>query len=329
MSPTIRLEDHTQASRAYEFQSNASYDRQADPGQSPAETALHEEGLTSFDKLTVDIGERPPLARSSSLEVHAPSPTPEEELESPTILASTGLDGPLITEDSSFPIQNSTARHSFSDTTSETSSFIILTPQVSSTDSKTSSAPAPPSSPWQHIRNPAGFMPSPRLVTIEEALDDQLQQPCPPLDHITRHGITSNYGGIVRSCGPPSLPASTCGSHTGERPRPPRIDAPKYPPCWTTAEGLLIVPSVPGELVMDRMEQIRSGNDEFLETTLSAHTQHGNSSSESDMTDDFETVAALSPNVTAFRKGRCPRRKRSPSYYDLDILPRQRINHVD
>lgn len=331
--PTIRLIKSAQAS-AYDSRGNVSYE-QTDPSLA---NTLRNDRLTPFGKLTVDVhfDERPPLARSSSLEVHASSPVPlEKQPESPTALVDIDLGSPQdlrastsFREESLLPIQNSARRYSFPEiTTSESSGFVVLTPQLSSTESRSSPVPAPPFSRWQQIRNFAGIIPSPHLVTIEETLDDQLYRPCPRLDlGPTNLNDMPEYGGVVRNYSRP-LPIVS-GSHSNERPRPPRTDAP-YPPCWTTEEGLLIVPSVPGELVKERSSQNKSDNHELVETTSSTQSRHAINSKESDAAHDLVDVAALSPNVTTHRKGNCPRRKRSPSYYDPDILPRQRINHVD
>ncbi|KAE8547885.1 hypothetical protein EYB25_009678 [Talaromyces marneffei] len=330
-TPTIRLEDHIQASPAYGARGNVSYER-------PAATLLNDR-LTPFGNLTVDMhfDERPPSARSTSLEVHVPSPIPlEEQLGSPTDLVDANLGSPQdlralksFREESSLPIQNPARRYSFAETTtSESSGFVVLTPQISSTESRSSSVPAPPFSPWQHMRNPAGFIPSPHLMTIEETLDDQLYRSCPGLD---LGPINQNdsllYGGGVRNYSRPLSVASA--GYTGERPRPPRIGAPKYPPCWTTDEGLLIVPSVPGELVKKRLQPTTLVSEETVETTSSTQTKNAMSPIKINTADNLVDFAALSPNVTTYRKGTCPRRKRSPSYYDPDILPRQRINHVN
>jgi hypothetical protein len=330
--PTIRLHEGAQASAAYDSRGNVSYN------SSLADT-LRRDRLAPFGNLTVDIhfDERPSLARSTSLEVHVPSPIPlEEELESPTALIDINLGSPQdlraptsFREENSLSVQHSVRRYSFAETTtSESSGFVVLTPQLASTESRPSSVPAPPFSPWQQIRNPAGFVPSPHLMTIEETLDNQLYRPCPRLDLGPINQInTSEYGGVVRNYIRPLSVAS--GGHNSERPLPPPINAPKYPPCWATDDGLLIVPSVPGELVEDKSQPITSGNQELVETTSSTQTMHAIPANDSNSADDLVDVAALNPNVTTYRKGNCPRRKRSPSYYDPDILPRQRINHVN
>lgn len=327
--PTIRLGESAQASAAYDSRGNVSYERQAD--HSLAYT-LRNDRLAPFGNLTLDIHfeERPPLARSTSLEVHVPSPIPrEEQLESPTAPVNIDLGSPQdpiaptsFGEGSSLSIQHSTRRYSFAETTTSNSSgFVVLTPQASSNESRSSSVPAPPFSPWQPVRNAAGFVPSPHLMTIEESLDDQLYRPCPRLDlGPINQNTSSEYGGVVRNYSRPLSIAS--GGHNGERPLPPRIESPKYPPCWTTDDGLLIVPSVPGEFVKDISQLITSGNQELVETASSAQTRHAIPSNNTDTANDIVDVAALSPNVTTYRKGNGPRRKRSPSYYDPDILPR-------
>ncbi|KUL81661.1 hypothetical protein ZTR_11145 [Talaromyces verruculosus] len=329
--PAIRLdEDRVQASAAYDSRGNVSYERQADPSLA---NTLRNDRLAPFGNLTLDIHfeQRPPLARSTSLEVHVPSPIPlDEQLESPTALVDIDLGSPQdpiaptrFGEGSSLTIQNSARRYSFAETTTtESSGFVVLTPQLSSNESRSSSVPAPPFSPWQSVRNPAGFVPSPHLMTIEETLDDQLYWPCPRLDiGPINQNNASEYGGIRNYSRPLSMAS---GGHNGERPR---LDSPKYPPCWTTDDGLLIVPSVPGELVKDISQPITSDNQELVEITSSTQ-KHAIPSNNSDSANDLLDVAALSPNVTTYRKGNCPRRKRSPSYYDPDILPRQRITHV-
>lgn len=332
--PTIRLEEGVQASAAYDSRGNVSYERQADPSLA---NTLRNDRLAPFGNLTLDIhfDERQPLARSTSLEVHVPSPIPlDEQLESPTALVDIDLGSPQdpiaptsFGNESSLTIQNSARRYSFAETTTtESSGFVVLTPQLSSNESRSSSVPAPPFSPWQPVRNPAGFVPSPHLMTIEETLNDQLYRPCPRLDlGPINQNNTSEYGSIRNYSRPLSIAS---GGHNGERPLPSRIESPKYPPCWTTDDGLLIVPSVPGELVKDISQPITSGNQELIETAPSTQ-KHAIPSNNSDPANDLVDVAALSPNVTTYRKGNCPRRKRSPSYYDPDILPRQRITHVN
>lgn len=334
--PAVRLEESVRASAIYDAQGNVSYD-----GPTNLET-IRNDRLTPFGNLTLNIqvDERPPLARSTSLEVHVPLPNPiEERLESPNDLVDINLGSPqevrpaLSTKESSLTAataQNSARRYSFAETTtSESGSFIILTPQLSSgTPSRSSSVPAPPFSPWQAVRNPAGFVPSPHLRTIEETLDDQLNRPNPRLDHspLYQDGAPQ-YGGVVSNY---SRPLSVVpGAHNGERPLlPPRIENAKYPPCWTTEEGLLIVPSVPGELVKEFTPRDVSENPDLVETVSSNEKKIAISADKSDTADDLVEVAALSPNVTTYRKGNFPRRKRSPSYYDPDILPHQRNNHV-
>lgn len=158
-------------------------------------------------------------------------------------------------------------------------------------------------------------------MTAEEIPGGQLYRPCPRLDN-----DISEHGGIITNYGRRSSIAS--GGHSDERQLPPRIDAPKYPPCWTTDDGLLIVPSVPGELAKDVPQQVTSDNQELVETSSSNKAKHTITSNNSDPAETLVEFAALSPNVTTYRKGNCPRKKRSPSYYDLDILPRQRMNYV-
>lgn len=162
-------------------------------------------------------------------------------------------------------------------------------------------------------------------MTIEETLDDQLHRPCPRLDlgPINQRNVFE-HDGIIRNY---SRPLSVASGGYDERPLPPRIEAPKYPPCWTTDDGLLIVPSVPAELVKEKTQQF--GDHELTETTSSMRTKHAIPSNGNHTVDDLVDVAALSPNVTTYRKANCPRRKRSPSYYDPDILPRQRHTHVN
>lgn len=330
--PTIRLDESAQASTAYDSRGNVSYERLADPRLADA---LRDDRLKPVESLTLDtqFDERPLLARSTSLEVHVPSPIPQDEqLESPTAFVELDLEGPQdlkslasFGSESSLAIVNPTRRHSFAETaTSSSSGFVLLAPQVSSNDSRPSSVPARQVEPWQLVRNPAVFIPSPHLMTIEETLIDQLEQPCPRLDlsPISQHK-TLEHGGAVNYSRPLSVAS---GGISSARPLPPRIGASKYPPCWTTDDGLLIVPSVPGELVKGKAQHF--GEYEMSETTSSTQIKHANPSNANNTADDLVEVAALSPNVTTYRKANCPRRKRSPSYYDPDILPHQKIAHV-
>lgn len=309
-----------------------SYERRTDPrlADSLCNDRLKPVGILTLD---TQYDERPPLARSTSLEVHVPSPIPQDEQsESPTAFVELDLGGPQdlksltsFGSDSSLAIVNPTRRHSFAETaTSSSSGFVVLAPQVSSNESRPSSVPARPVEPWQLVRNPAAFILSPHLMTIEETLDDQLKQPCPRLDisPICQHKSLEH--GVVSYSRPLSVAS---GGINSARPLPPRVEASKYPPCWTTDDGLLIVPSVPGELVKGTAQ--RSGEYEMSETTSSTQTKHATPSTASNTADDLVDVAALSANVTTYRKENCPRRKRSPSYYDPDILLRQKIAHVN
>lgn len=306
---------------------------QADYDQIITQNVLPFEQLTASGNLIVEVDEsqRPRLARSSSLEVHAASPTPSDApLESSASWTEINSDGSYDPRDESItslikgsgPLnhQGRSNRFSFSETASERSSFVVLSSQISGTDSRASSVPAPPFSPAQQIRPFTACLPSPQLMTIEEALDDPSPQSYPLQNSMSiMQRRPPEHGRFVASYMPPSMLVTSHRDFPSDCPQPTSANNSKYPPCWVSNDGLLIVPSVPGVLIEDTSQQ-NITESETVEVMSPTKEKHNLMTENLDIPDDLEIVAALSPNVTAYRKGKHPTRKRGHGFYNADIL---------
>ncbi|OKL63484.1 hypothetical protein UA08_01968 [Talaromyces atroroseus] len=312
--PAVGLEYHACLPLDYQAHSHVSREQQSDSSEDLAGNPLRDGQLTPFASSTVDpsfSGQRPPIERSSSLEVHASSPVPlekdlselstlplDEDLENKQILGTDGA-ASSIGEERVFPTQSYASVYPFSETTSESGSYIVVTPRTSHAETKSSAYPSPRYSEVQQLNNSTVFIPSPHLATIDEAFDDQFSY------LRTTHPLATSYNSAPPTfCGlsTPNSPAIYPTNHASEKlRRPPYGDGLKYPPCRTTEDGLLIVPSVPGELPGEISKE-------------PTRNEYPTRSERSNNPDDQFAVAPLSPNVTAYRKGKYPRRKRYSSY---------------
>lgn len=312
---------------------------------------VHADRVTTSPNLEINPGfgsQRPPFERSSSLEVHASSPTSNEEESEVSALvrfdvvrdSSQDLEAKKAIssarEEHKLPIQSHFAGYSVSEATSESDSQIILTPQTSRTTSRAGSQPSsslsPAFTPAWPISDAVVFPSSPYLATIQEtAFDEQFYPPHPTHEHPTNdYSITQAYGGLGIHRAPSVHTSPIHADSIGEQPRLPHIDPLKYPPCWKTEEGLLIVPSVPGEVPEERTVRCQPQRYNLHGEITSATEKEDQDPPPlkgNDTVDNQVTFAALSPNVMAYRKGKYPQKKRNPSYYDPDILQGRHIHN--
>ncbi|CRG82936.1 hypothetical protein PISL3812_00283 [Talaromyces islandicus] len=257
------------------------------------------------------------LQRSSSLDVHAPSPPPSEDQPSEFQAAFRSVPNstPGISDTTSpfngewvfLQNQNLQSAYTYSDDTGS-NKFSIITP----------------GSPYVGVAG--SHLSSPRLsslrsegFTVVDSAYPHLQRHIPRIDTpsaSTRLSspIMPGYN-VPRDSETGSLPYPTLptGNPNGGRLNLPQSQPPKYPPCRLTEDGLLIVPSVPGP-PDDESEGSRKGGNKshpyhtapVRKTRFTSSIQRNSIPEES-----YEAPALvnLGPNVIPYRKGKYTRRR--------------------
>lgn len=277
--------------------------------------------------------------RSSSLDVHAPSPPPSEDQISgfqsafKNISNSAPARAPGVSDttppfngewvflqNQNLQNQNLQSAYTYSDADTGSNQFSMVGPGSS----------------YVGVAN--SHLSSPRLSSLRSEGFTVIDNTYP---HAQRHMLRIDTpSGFTRLSSPlmpgfsvpldfesgtlpyPPLPT---GNPNGGRLNLPHSQPPKYPPCRLTEDGLLIVPSVPGP-PDNETEPSRNG----VNKPRSSHTapvrkarfaSDVQKKSIPEESNESPALFNLSPNVMPYRKGKYPRRRRCPSYYDSDIVP--------
>jgi hypothetical protein len=274
------------------------------------------------------------LQRSSSLDVHAPSPPSSEDQPSEfqstfrSVLNNVPARPPSTSETTS-PLngewvflhnQSLQPAHTFSDADTGSNGVSMI-------------APGSP-----YIGVSSSHLSSPRLSSLRSEGFTVIDSAYP---HSPRYipRIDTPSGSTRLSS--PLMPTFSVprDSETGSLPYPtlptgnpglgrlnlPQSQPPKYPACRLTEDGLLIVPSVPGPPGDETERSRKHGNRPLSYHTAPVRRTRFASSIQTKSipkeSDEGPALVGLSPNVMPYRKGRYPRRRRCPSYYDSDIVP--------
>lgn len=273
------------------------------------------------------------LQRSTSLDVHAPSPPPPEDQPSEFQSAFRNISNNASSiapgvPDTASPYNgewvflqnpNPQSAYTYSDADTGSNQLSMIAPGSS------------------YVGVASSHLSSPRLSSLRSEGFSVIDSAYPHAQrHIPRIDTPSEFTrlssplmpgfSVPRDSETGSLPYPTLptGNPNGGRLNLPQSQPPTYPPCRLTEDGLLIVPSVPGP-PEDETEGSRRGGNKPLycpraparKTRFASDIQRKSIPEESE---EWCSLVNLSPNVMPFRKGKYTRTRRCPSYYDSDII---------